>query len=87
MRFCVSVFVCVCVFVCFALARQCSQASMRACVCACVSSFMRACCYCARDVVFQPVFESLYVFLYSNFSSRNCVYFVFVRVRSLFVYL
>ena len=34
-------------------ARECGQASVCACFCACV----RACFYCAPEVVFQYVFE------------------------------
>ena len=55
---------CVCVCVCMFLyvwmllsARECVQASMRACVQACV----RAYSYCAHEVVFQSVFEKVYV--------------------------
>ena len=38
-------------------ARVCRQASMRAFVCAC----MRACFYCAPEVVFQSVLEIIFV--------------------------
>ena len=44
---------------------------MRACVCACV----RACFYCAHEVVFQSVFENvLLCFVFARARNNFCVF-------------
>ncbi len=53
---CVCVCVCVCVRVCV-----CLSVFLIDCIGACVLGCMRACFYCTRELVYQTLFQSVYL--------------------------